>query len=94
MLQRMRILATPSLHPNTLPPPSTYMHKRQLLFLDEATSALDAESEALLLGQVLASRRQATGMAIVATGHGARLAEYFDRVIEMGDGWAREDGVV
>lgn len=67
---------------------------KQLLFLDEATSALDAESEAHLLGHVLASRRQATGMAIVATGHGARLAAFFDRVIEMGDGGASEDGVV
>lgn len=55
----------------------------QLLFLDEATSALDAASEAQLLGRVLAVRRRLTGMAIVATGHGGRLAAYHDRVVDM-----------
>lgn len=54
---------------------------QQLLFLDEATSALDQDSEAHLLGSVLATRRRATGMAVVATGHGGRLAAYHDRVI-------------
>lgn len=57
--------------------------QQQLLFLDEGTSALDQESDARLLGSVLASRRRATGMAVVATGHGGRLAAYHDRVIDM-----------
>lgn len=55
-----------------------------LIIADEPTSALDAATQATFLNLLFAQTRSA-GSTLLMVSHDARLAEHFDRVVQMAD---------
>jgi putative ABC transport system ATP-binding protein len=55
-----------------------------LIVADEPTSALDAATQATFLNLLFAQAR-ASGSTLLMVSHDARLAPYFDRVVQMAD---------
>ncbi|MEO1550242.1 MAG: ABC transporter ATP-binding protein, partial [Pseudomonadota bacterium] len=53
-----------------------------LLVADEPTSALDADTQGRFL-DLLFTQTRASGAAVIMVSHDARLAQRFDRVVEM-----------